>query len=176
VILQISSDPTMVENETLVRQRCTGNGGKLLDPYRAHGSHWWDLSLFNELSAPVIGIMSVREAHGFAAITGLARLCCEDSEQQAQNPITDIGASLKSAAARPAFVHLAMCAAATKQRNPINPPLGWVLSEATQGKFRDLLDTCGNDQELTTLGQALGVTFNRPKPMVSHGNAKPDRS
>lgn len=176
VILQISSDPTLVENETLVRQRCADNGGKSPAPYRRKSVRW-GLSLFNELRAPLIGIMSVREAHGFAAISGLAKLCCEDSEQRARNSIIDVGnatASTKSALARRVFVHLAMCDAATEEQ--INPPLGWVLSEATQNKFKDLLNKCGNQHELTTLEQALGVTLNKPKPTVSHSNTKPSRS
>jgi hypothetical protein len=51
-----------------------------------------------------------------------------------------------------------MCVEATKATPPINPPLGWVLSQATQDKFKGILENCGNKQELTTLEQALGVT------------------
>jgi hypothetical protein len=39
---------------------------------------------------------------------------------------------------------------------PIQPPLGWVLSKATQDHFHDLLDECGNDAELLQLETALG--------------------
>jgi hypothetical protein len=176
VILQISSDPTMVENKTLVRQRCAGNGAESLEPPRSGRI----LSLFNELRAPLIGIMSVRGAHGFAAITSLARLCCENSsavrrrEQQAQNSIGNIGNEAASAAAQRVFVHLGMCEAATKEH--INPPLGWVLSEATQNKFKDILQKCGNGKELTTLKEALGGTFNEPKQTAGNSNSKPNRS
>jgi hypothetical protein len=176
VILQISSDPTMVENKTLVRQRCAGNGGESLEPPRSGRI----LSLFNELSAPLIGIMSVRGAHGFAAITSLARLCCEDSsaarrrEQQARNSISDIRDEAASAAAQRVFVHLAMCEAATEEH--INPPLGWVLSEATRKKFKDILQKCDNGKELATLKEALGGTFSEPKQTAGNSNPKPSRS
>jgi hypothetical protein len=170
VILQISSDPT-VKTETLVRQRdCAKPDGDFLTPYRAQSAAWWDLSLFNELSAPLIGIMSVREAHGFIALSALAQLACdapstaEQPKQQAQNSIVhlyDAIASIKAApppGTKSLFVHLAMCVEATKATPPINPPLGWVLSQATQDKFKGILENCGNKQELTTLEQALGVT------------------
>ena len=96
VILQISSDPT-VKTETLVRQRdCAKHDGDFLSPYGAQSAAWWDLSLFNELSAPLIGIMSVREAHGFIALSALAHLACdapstaEQPKQQAQNSIVHL--------------------------------------------------------------------------------------
>ena len=178
VILQISSDPTMVENETLVRQRCAGNDGKFRESYRSSRS----LSLINELRAPLIGIMSVRGAHGFAALNSLASLCCEDPsaahrrEQQSQNTLgdsNDVDHGTISAAAKRVFVHLAMCEAATKEH--INPPLGWVLSEATENKFEKLFEKCGNAKEWATLKEALGGTLNEPKQAVS-GNQKSGRS
>jgi hypothetical protein len=163
------STAAMVENKTMVRQGdCVGNGGKLLEAYRAQNASWWDLSLFNELSVPVIGIMSVREAHGFIAITALAQLGCEAPPMMAKRPeqqnaaleLSDATASIRSAAppnVRPVFAHLAMCDSATKERPPINPPLGWVLSEATRKKFKAILRKCGNGPELTVLEQALGA-------------------
>lgn len=167
VILQISSDPT-VKEESLVRQRdCRGHSDKFLDPYRAQSASWWDLSLFNELSAPVIGIMSVREAHGFIAINALAQLACDppataEALQHVPNSIVILNraiASIKTAAppgTRALFVHLGMCAEATKATPPINPPLGWVLSKATQANFKYILQNCGNAQDLTALEHALG--------------------
>jgi hypothetical protein len=181
VILQISSDPTMVENKTLVRRRCASNGegGEFLEPPKGRRT----LSLFNELRAPLIGIMSVRGAHGFAAVASLAHLCCEDSpaaHRREQHPnsiieIADQGALNKSAAARRVFVHLAMCEAATKGKESINPPLGWVLSKTTQDKFKGLLQKCGNDKELATLQEALGGKFNEPK-LTADSNPTPSRS
>jgi hypothetical protein len=67
-----------------------------------------------------------------------------------------------------------MCEAATKEH--INPPLGWVLSEATQNKFKDILQKCGNGKELATLKEALGGTFNEPKQTAGNSNPKPNRS
>jgi hypothetical protein len=170
VILQISSDPTMDQDKTLVRKRCmsNGEGGEFLEPPKGR----WIPSLFNELRAPLVGIMSVRGAHGFAAVSSLAHLCCEDSptaprRDQLPNSIIEIadrGALNTSAAAQRVFVHLAMCEAATKGDDPINPPLGWVLSKTTQGKFKGLLHQkkCRNDEELATLKEALGLLSKEP--------------
>jgi hypothetical protein len=168
VILQISSDPT-VEKDKLVRQQdCSKHGGKFLEPYSAQSGSWGDLSIVNELSAPVIGIMSVREAHGFIAINALTQLACdtpaaaEEPKQQAWDSnmvLNRATTSIKTApppGTKPLFVHLGMCVEATKLTPPINPPLGWVLSEATQEKFESILKNCGNEDELNTLARALG--------------------
>ena len=154
VILQISSDPTMVVDKT-VREPCADHQGKVLDLYPAR-PHWWDLSLFNELSAPMIGIMSVREAHGFAAVSGLAHLCCENSSKGE----LDIGdaATLHSAAGLPKFFHLAMC----EGQKSIRPPLGWVLSDKTRGGFESLLKGKDNDCDNNTQYDKLVETLGRP--------------
>ena len=157
----------LLKDQALVKSVRFKNHKYIGDPINA-------VRIFNELKAPVIGIMSVRESHGFAAVTGLAKLCCEDSDQHARKSIIDIGdatASTKSAVTPRVFVHLAMCDAATHQH--VNPPLGWVLSEDTRGRFKDLLHMCGNGNELATLGQALGVSFDIPKAMASHSYAQP---
>ena len=169
VILQISSDPT-VNMKSLVRQRdCSPHSDTFLESYRAQSASWWDLSLFNELSAPVIGIISVREAHGFIAINALAQLACdgpltaEGPEQPGQKSVVALDYAIASIKAAPPpgtkslFVHLGMCAEAAKANPPINPPLGWVLSEATQEKFESILENCDNKKELATLVRALGV-------------------
>jgi hypothetical protein len=54
----------------------------------------------------------------------------------------------------PYFAHLAMCKEG--QPAPVQPPLGWVLSKATQKAFGELLKQCGNDHELSQLEIALG--------------------
>jgi hypothetical protein len=57
----------------------------------------------------------------------------------------------------PYFAHLAMCKDhKPDEAAPVQPPLGWVLSQATQKAFEDLLNQCGNDQELSQLEIALG--------------------
>jgi hypothetical protein len=57
----------------------------------------------------------------------------------------------------PYFAHLAMCTHhEPDEAAPVQPPLGWVLSSATQQAFEDLLHQCGNDQELSQLEIALG--------------------
>ena len=62
---------------------------------------------------------------------------------------------------RPYFAHLAMCkdtdvSSDDKVKEPIQPPLGWVLSTWTQEHFGELLQTCGNEEQLTQLEAALG--------------------
>ena len=39
---------------------------------------------------------------------------------------------------------------------PVQPPLGWVLSNATRNAFGELLNQCGNEHELNQLEIALG--------------------
>jgi hypothetical protein len=39
---------------------------------------------------------------------------------------------------------------------PVQPPLGWVLSSATQTAFEKLLNQCENAKELDQLEVALG--------------------
>jgi hypothetical protein len=51
----------------------------------------------------------------------------------------------------PHFSHLAMC------EKSVNPPLGWVLSERTRLRFKDILKDCGNENELAALKKALGL-------------------
>ncbi|MEH2543851.1 hypothetical protein V1283_000496 [Bradyrhizobium sp. AZCC 2262] len=174
VILQISSDPTM-EVSTLVRQRCRRNGedGEFLAAPPEEGRI---VSLVNELSAPLKGIMSVRGAHGFAAVTSLAHLCCEDSSA-ASHPASIESGKAAPAATKRVFVHLAMCQAATNdKRKPINPPLGWALSKATRDKFEKLFERCDNDKELEKLKEALGVKSNEATQTEAYSNPKPDRS
>jgi hypothetical protein len=174
VILQISSDPTM-EVSTLVRQRCGRNGedGEFLAAPPEEGR---TMSLVNELKAPLMGIMSVRGAHGLAAVTSLAHLCCEDSSV-ASHPASIEGSKAAPAATKRVFVHFAMCKAATNdERKPINPPLGWALSKATRDKFGELFERCDNGKELEKLKEALGVKSNEAMQTESYSNPKPDRS
>jgi hypothetical protein len=173
VILQISSDPTM-EVSTLVRQRCRRNGedGEFLAAPPEEGRI---VSLFNELRAPLMGIMSVRQAHGFSAVTSLAHLCCEDSSA-APNSASVLSGKATSAATKRVFVHLAMCKAATDDREPINPPLGWVLSKATRDKFGKLFERCDNKREWNRLKEALGVKSNEATQTEVYSNPKPGRS
>ncbi|WP_354211912.1 MULTISPECIES: hypothetical protein [unclassified Bradyrhizobium] len=182
VILQISSDPEMVMLKTLVRQRCVSKGGVggFLEPPK--GS--WVPSLVNELRAPLMGIMSVRGAHGFAAVTSLAHLCCEDS-LEAPNLTSLVNGKTTSAQTKRVFVHLAMCTPETSEKEPrINPPLGWVLSKSTRDKIKSredkpdngILGKCGNGDELAKLKEALGVRTNPAPLKEAYSNPKPDRS
>jgi hypothetical protein len=88
----------------------------------------------------------------------------------------------------PYFAHLAMCRddaddpdqpkpsaltgapGATEQ--PLQPPLGWVLSEATQDHFGDLLGRCGNAAQITQLEAALGKPA-PGKPQQQEASAAP---
>lgn len=129
----------------------------------------------NEFLAPFQGIKNVREAHGNRAAAELAvQICAEypEAPNQAppasQSPQTHPAAPLDKAKnesisqsthveashENPYFAHLAMCTAGNPR--PVQPPLGWVLSNATQKAFGNLLKQCGNDQELDQLEIALG--------------------
>ena len=54
----------------------------------------------------------------------------------------------------PYFAHLAMCTEGTPP--PVRPPLGWVLSSATQTAFQTLLGQCENGTELEQLEIGIG--------------------
>jgi len=138
----------------------------------------------NEFLAPFQGIKNVREAHGNRAAAELAvQICAEypeppklvpqspavsQSPPTPQSPQTQTAAPLDKAKnesvsqstpgeashENPYFAHLAMCTEGDPP--PVQPPLGWVLSETTQKAFGKLLKQCGNDYELSQLEIALG--------------------
>jgi hypothetical protein len=69
---------------------------------------------------------------------------------------TATGANVASDA--PHFSHLAMCEESEiKGGVAVNPPLGWVLSDRTRSRFKDILEDCGNEDELKVLKKALGL-------------------
>ena len=138
-------------------------------------------ALLNEFLAPFQGLENVREAHGNRAAAELAvEVCTEFPDAQKLvtgsvrgmlSPQTQTAATLddsKNASVAdaepvevkpdsPYFAHLAMCeGGAPGAPAPVQPPLGWMLSKATQDHFRDHLTSCGNDAELGRLELALG--------------------
>jgi hypothetical protein len=135
----------------------------------------------NEFVAPLQGVEAAREAHGNLAAADLALEICGEFQAPGQAaPSTNASSSSTPAASsqmtaaniasqgktaqvtdkaataepnEPYFAHLAMC------RDPdvtVNPPLGWVLSQATQQGLDDLVKHCGNADQLTELEKALG--------------------
>jgi hypothetical protein len=133
-------------------------------------------ALINEFLAPFRGLENVREAHGNFAAAELAVEVCTQfhdapkfaTEAQALSPQTQTAATLddskdvsigetKAVEVKfdsPYFAHLAMCNVGNPA--PIQPPLGWVLSQATQESFSDILEACENGTELRHLETALG--------------------
>ncbi len=180
VVLQISSDPGLDKNEARVRILSSGSAKCLPSiavPEAPNGTpdiflelKTWGANVpyFNELTAPIVGIMSVREAHGTRAAAELASEIC------AEQPGSETGAKAevlseagkqtvtqttpaKGAGNAPHFAHLAMCnGKEDNEPSPVQPPLGWVLSTATQGQFQGILGKCGNPEELCELEAALG--------------------
>ena len=203
VVLQISSDPTLQKDRTLVRVDLQGNDCvvssfepqsnksnpadpanylELIDPvlfgskkegggYVLLGSknegEGYVLPWTNELSAPFVGIMSVREAHGTIAAEELASARCPSGRnvQQARqnqpqvNVVADATGSTKigSPPSPPHFVHLAMCELSKDGTPGVTPPLGWVLSDQTRDRFKQILDDCENPDQLNRLVGALGL-------------------
>ena len=126
------------------------------------------------------GWQNVREAHGNRAAAELAvEVCSEfpDAQRLAAGSVRELSPQdagrrhlddFKNASVAdaepvevkpdsPYFAHLAMCeGGAPGAPAPVQPPLGWMLSKATQDHFRDLLTSCGNDAELGRLELALG--------------------
>jgi hypothetical protein len=147
-------------------------------------------TLVNEFVAPIQGLENVREAHGNRAAAELAVEICAEFPHAAK-PGAGLGAAglspqMQTAATlndskdvtvaevhaiearpeNPYFAHLTMCKVRKPgEPEPIQPPLGWVLSKATQDRFPDLLKTCGNSPELTQLETALG----KPAPQRARG-------
>jgi hypothetical protein len=205
VVLQISSDPSLRKDRTLVRVRrddgaCVvsssdrsirpeadgsqsdpkdqANYLTVIDPagWKKNEGEGFVFFPYNELSAPVLGIMSVREAHGTIAAAELAGSICQgkkkvevalDDPMQRKTVVdatdrTATGANVASEA--PHFSHLAMCEETQiKGEAAVNPPLGWVLSERTRSRFKQILKDCGNADELAALEKALGL----PAPVLS---------
>jgi hypothetical protein len=126
----------------------------------------------NELFAPVIGIQSVREAHGARAAAELATEICAEWLPIDATRTTGVASVLdkakQAAVSRdpgPApvlpnhsyFAHLAMCRTRKPGESPpVVAPLGWVLSQATRDAFKEILHHCDNDQERADLETALG--------------------
>jgi hypothetical protein len=138
-------------------------------------------TLVNEFVAPIQGLENVRAAHGNRAAAELAVEICAEfpnaPKPEARPGAAGLSLQMQTAATlddskdvtvsevkaikaepdNPYFAHLAMCGAGkTGELEPIQPPLGWVLSKATQDRFPDLLKTCGNEPELKNLETALG--------------------
>jgi hypothetical protein len=113
--------------------------------------------------------MSVRQAHGTIAAAELAVSICQGKgkvEQALQNPmqrkttvdVTGTGTAANIGNEAPHFSHMAMCEPSWIGGVAINPPLGWVLSDRTRSKFENILEDCGNKQELMALEEALGLS------------------
>jgi hypothetical protein len=120
-------------------------------------------ALINEFLAPFQGLEHVRAAHGNLAAAELAVEVCAEfhnaptlmvdartlSPQTQTAGTFDDSKDVSLAEAEPVevksdspyFAHLAMCKAGKPGKPmPIQPPLGWVLSKATQDHFHDLLE------------------------------------
>jgi hypothetical protein len=63
---------------------------------------------------------------------------------------------VKAKADKPYFAHLAMCKSDDQGDVTVQPPLGWVLSRATQAGLGDLLKRCDNEAQLKEFEAALG--------------------
>jgi hypothetical protein len=186
VVLQISSDPALQDGRTLVRvgsqdNRCAVSSlrpaktkSDPTDPANylemiASEGEGYVLPWANELSAPLVGIMSVRQAHGTIAAAELAASICTgegEVEQALQDPMQRKTAADASGRTEPAantgndaphFSHMAMCEISWNGGVGVSPPLGWVLSDRTRLRFADILKDCGNRQELIDLERALGL-------------------
>jgi heme exporter protein D len=133
----------------------------------------------NEFVAPLQGIESAREAHGNRAAAELAIEVCTQFAQsagssaveaarqtvQTQAAVTagrgkdaDVTKSepVKAKVDKPYFAHLAMCRSDQEGDVTVQPPLGWVLSRATQTGLDGLVSRCGNREQLEQLEAALG--------------------
>ena len=125
----------------------------------------------NELVAPLQGVEAAREAHGNRAAADLALEICGEFRPQGATasptnapPSSIPPSSLQMQAAvtayqgktvevtdkavtakpdEPYFAHFAMCRADERGDVTVQPPLGWVLSEATRKGLDDLVSDAG---------------------------------
>jgi hypothetical protein len=156
------------------------------DGWHKYDGEGWVFSYYNELSAPLVGIMSVRGARGTLAAEELAAEICTrtnthtGTEKEAPGQL-QVAKTLADSAKQPIsstnpapatsdgphFAHLAMCdhEEAGDDGPPVIAPLGWVLSDATRDGFRGLLGSCGNSEELKALEAALGR-----RPVLAQGS------
>jgi hypothetical protein len=63
---------------------------------------------------------------------------------------------VKAKADKPYFAHLAMCRSDNQGDVSVQPPLGWVLSQATRIGLGQLLKRCDNEAQLKEFEAALG--------------------
>jgi hypothetical protein len=73
---------------------------------------------------------------------------------KAKNGSVSQSTPVEASKENPYFAHLAMCTEGDPA--PVQPPLGWVLSNATRKAFGELLNQCGNEHEINQLEIALG--------------------
>jgi hypothetical protein len=137
IVIQISSDPGMAVRDRARADRsdCDGRGEFLSfeDPRDlASVAGWW-----NELLAPVGGVLSSRAARGILASKDLARFL-------------DCGFAADPNVLDPVFVHLAM-----PEDGPA-PPLGWVMTPETRANIEAYLDEKENRAALDHVLALLG--------------------
>jgi hypothetical protein len=189
VILMISSDPDLAKAHMVVRidepnddKECLvsstereqdAQSPNYLSVKPGQVANAW----LNGFVAPLQGLESAREAHGNRAAAELAIEVCRQwagtsAGRQTQAAVTagrGKGANVtnskpaKAKADKPYFAHLAMCRSDDQGHVTVQPPLGWVLSQATRdgldatrdGRDR-LVSRCGNGKQLEQLKAALG--------------------
>ncbi len=193
VLLLISSDPAIrardrAEGASIcARVPKSANWPMRYEANRDGGGAFW--RYLNQLTAPAAGLMSSREAHGIVATKELAASACDSRRSRpaepsaaAGKPMADGMAVIAPAAlgmpgpkpvagatpsdAGPLFIHFRMC----DEDGVALPPLGWVLSDAVQQKFPELLKThCRNRDEWGRLARATD------SPMSDWWNTPPAR-
>jgi hypothetical protein len=179
IVLQISSDPSMLEKVVPRLVRPTNASGSSNDECEIStsgdpgpkdllsftDSHFelfkpktWTkngdgegpgINFVNELWSPLAGVMATRESRGRAASEGLAQHMCE----------------------KKTFFHLAMCDPPKEANEPhIVPPLGWVLSTPSQERIEAILHVCGNKDEMDGLVSAIGL---KPATLLQEADSTP---
>ena len=159
IVLQISSDPALaVRDRARVDPADCDGAGEFLPFDGAHDlvsvAGWW-----NELLAPVGGVLSSRVARGILASKGLARYLGWGTV--ADPNVLD-----------PVFVHLAM----PEAKDGFAPPLGWVMTPETRATIDAYLDDKDNraalDHVLAVLGgEDAGKSVTTASISAQHGAA-----
>jgi len=180
VILQISSDPTLTARD---RPRLDQDAS-LCSLTRAPDAEFLRFqqttdysrtrAFFNELSAPLAGVLGSRSAHGTLASQELAHAICVERRAPREAPgglqstlaaaggtgtqvagVAPLAVAPTLPRPAPEFAHLAMCDEDGREPPPPVPPLGWSLSDLIREQFPKILERCGNPAELERILSAL---------------------
>lgn len=138
IVLLLSNDVGAAARDHVTRATACPQGGGYLDFIPASDRPAWYEAAWNEVTAPVTGVLSSRVARSALAARMLGRWasCPEQGRPGPQR----------------SFIHIAMC-------DPqLEAPLGWVMGESSRQNIRGQITAKCNEEEWTRLTEAMTVS------------------